>query len=204
MAYADAWILHFFGSLVPRCWLAQQPRAAALQGRDEPGTSDAYVSKDDVAVTDLKAEDFEVYEDDKLQTVEGFQLVTARAPIPQTERINSTNVRDMRQEAQDTARVFTLFFDRLFVSLSGSYRARKPIIETMDRVIGPDDLIGVMTPDMSPGSITYSRRTTSIENFVTETWHLGAARSPSGCANVAGADTRGVLRRKRGHARISR
>ena len=134
---------------------------------------DAYVSKEDAAVTDLKAEDFEVYEDDKLQTVESFQLVTARPPNPQSERINSTNVRDMRQEAQDAARVFTLFFDRLFVSLSGSYQARKPIIETMDRVIGPDDLIGVMTPEMSPGSITYSRRTGSIERFVTETWHWG-------------------------------
>jgi VWFA-related protein len=134
---------------------------------------DAYVSKDDVAVTDLKVEDFEVYEDDKLQTVEGFQLVTARPPNPQSERTNPTNVRDMNQEVQDSARVFTLFFDRLHVSLSGSYHARKPIIETMDRVIGPDDLIGVMTPDMSPGSITYSRRTGSIESFVTGNWHWG-------------------------------
>src|SRR5688572_6810474 len=164
----------FVAVVLPALLAAQQPTELP---RFRAGTNlvrvDAYVSKDDVAVTDLKAEDFQVYEDDKLQTVEGFQLVTARAPIPQTERINSTNVRDMRQEAQDSARVFTLFFDRLFVSLSGSYRARKPIIETMDRVIGPDDLIGVMTPDMSPGSITYSRRTTSIENFVTETWHWG-------------------------------
>ena len=134
---------------------------------------DAYVSKDDVAVTDLKAEDFAVYEDDKLQTVENFELVTARAPNPQSERTDPTNVRDMRQEADDSTRVFTLFFDRLFVSLSGSYHARKPIIETMDRVIGPDDLIGVMTPDMSPGSVTYSRRTGSIEQFVTATWHWG-------------------------------
>src|SRR5687768_812349 len=161
------------GLMVPSLILAQQPELPRFRAGTNLVRVDAYVSKDDVAVTDLKAEDFEVYEDDKLQTVEGFQLVTARAPIPQTERINPTNVRDMRQEAQDSARVFTLFFDRLFVSLSGSYHARKPIIETIDRVIGPDDLIGVMTPDMSPGSITYSRRTSSIENFVTETWHWG-------------------------------
>lgn len=134
---------------------------------------DAYVSKDDVAITDLKAEDFEVYEDDKLQTVESFQLVTARPPIPQSERINPTNVRDMSQEVQDAARVFTLFFDRFFVSLSGSYHARKPIIETLDRVIGEDDLVGVMTPEMSPTAITYSRKTTSIEKAVTDTWYWG-------------------------------
>ena len=154
---------------------------AAQQPEDLPrfraGTNlvrvDAYVSKDDVAVTDLKAEDFIVYEDDKPQTIEAFELVTARSPNSQSERTNPTNVRDMRQEAGDAARVFTLFFDRLFVSLQGSYQARKPIIETLDRIIGPDDLIGVMTPEISPGAITYSRRTRSIENFVTETWHWG-------------------------------
>ena len=160
--------------VAPALLAAQQPTELP---RFRAGTNlvrvDAYVSKDAAAVTDLKAEDFEVYEDDKLQTVENFELVTARPPNPQTERTNPTNVRDMRQEVQDSARVFTLFFDRLFVSLSGSYQARKPIIDTMDRVIGPDDLIGVMTPELSPGSITYSRRTGSIESFVTKTWHWG-------------------------------
>jgi VWFA-related protein len=160
--------------VLPALLAAQQPTELP---RFRAGTNlvrvDAYVSKDDVAVTDLKVEDVEVYEDDKLQTVESFQLVTARPPNPQSERTNPTNVRDMRQEVQDSARVFTLFFDRLHVSLSGSYHARKPIIETMDRVIGPDDLIGVMTPDMSPGSVTYSRRTGSIESFVTGNWHWG-------------------------------
>src|SRR5687767_13894550 len=159
--------------VLPAVLVAQQPELPRFRAGTNLVRVDAYVSKDDVAVIDLKAEDFEVYEDDKLQTVEGFQLVTARAPIPQTERINPTNVRDMRQEAQDSARVFTLFFDRLFVSLSGSYQARKPIVETLDRVIGPDDLIGVMTPDMSPSNITYSRRTSNIERFITDTWHCG-------------------------------
>ena len=138
---------------------------------------DAYVSADGKAITDLRAEDFQVFEDDKLQTVENFELITARAPIPQSERINPTNVRDMRQEAQDSARVFTLFFDRFYVSLSGSYHARKPIIETLDRVIGPDDLIGVMTPEMSPSAITFSRKTTSIEKAVTDTWYWGTRDS---------------------------
>lgn len=134
---------------------------------------DAYVSVDGVAVTDLKPEDIEVYEDDKLQRIESLELIEARAPNPQSERTNPTNVRDMRQEAADAARVFTLFFDRFHVQLSGSYHARKPIIETLDKVIGPDDLVGVMTPEMSPSLITYSRRTASIERLVTDTWFRG-------------------------------
>jgi VWFA-related protein len=134
---------------------------------------DAYVSKDDVAVTDLKAEDFALFEDDKPQQIENFQLVVARRPNPQSERTDPTNVRDMNQQVEDAARVFTLFFDRFHVQLSGSYNARKPIIDTLDRMIGPDDLVGLMTPEMSPGSVTYSRRTGSIERAVTDTWHWG-------------------------------
>ena len=114
-----------------------------------------------------------LFEDDKPQQIENFQLVQARAPNPQSERRDPTNVREMNQQTEDAARVFTLFFDRMFVQVSGSYRARKPIIDTLDRVIGPDDMVGVMTPEMSPGSITYSRRTGSIERAVTDTWHWG-------------------------------
>ena len=159
--------------VLPAVLVAQQQELPRFRAGTNLVRVDAYVSKDDVAITDLTVEDFEVYEDDKLQNVESFQLVTARPPIPQSERHNPTNVRDMLQEAQDSARVFTLFFDRFFVSLSGSYHARKPIIETLDRVIGPDDLVGVMTPEMSTSAITYSRKTTSIEKAVTDTWHWG-------------------------------
>jgi VWFA-related protein len=163
-----------FGVVIPAILAAQQPEDLP---RFRAGTNlvrvDAYVSKDDVAVTDLTADDFAVFEDDKPQQVEAFELVTARAPVPQSERTNPTTVRDMQQDVSDAARVFTLFFDRMFVSLSGSYHARKPIIETIDRVIGPDDLIGVMTPEVSPTAVTYSRRTGSIERYVTENWIWG-------------------------------
>lgn len=134
---------------------------------------DAYVSKDDVAVEDLAAEDFVVYEDDRLQNVESFELIKARPPVPQSQRNNPTNVRDMRQDVAGAARVFTLFLDNFFVSIEGSYQARKPIIETLDRVIGEDDLVGVMTPETPTSAITYSRKTTSIENALTKNWHWG-------------------------------
>ena len=161
------------GLIVPVLLSAQQPDLPRFRAGTNLVRVDAYVSKDDVAVTDLKAEDFEVFEDDKPQKIESFTAVTARAPNPQTARVDPTNVRDMDQQVASAARVFTLFFDRWQVSLSGSYHARKPIIETLDRVIGPDDLVGVMTPEMSPSSITYSRRTGSIERAVTDTWHWG-------------------------------
>ena len=134
---------------------------------------DAYVSKDGVALEDLRADDIEVYEDDKLQKIEAVELVKARGPIPQSERINPTTVRDMRQDAADAARLFTLFVDRFHVSVAGSFHANKPIIATLDRVIGQDDMVGVMTPEMSASSITYSRRTSNIERYLTDSWAWG-------------------------------
>ena len=168
------------GLAVPALLLAQQPPQPEMP-RFRAGTNlvrvDAYVSKDSVALLDLKAEDFTVFEDDKPQKIENFELIEARRPNPQTERIEATNIRDMNQQASSATRLFTLFFDRWHVQLTGSYRARKPIIDTLDRVIGPDDLVGVMTPEMSPGAITYSRRTGSIEREVTDNWTWGVKNS---------------------------
>ena len=66
---------------------------------------DAYVSKDGVALTDLTQDDFLVFEDDKVQPIESFDLIAARAPNPQSERTNPTNVRDMRQQAAEAGRI---------------------------------------------------------------------------------------------------
>jgi len=159
-------------------WLAAQGQPEQPMPRFRAGANlvrvDAYVSKDDVALTDLKAEDFSLFEDDKPQQVENFELVLARRPNPQSARTDPTNVRDMQQQAADSARLFTLFFDKWHVQLAGSYHAKKPIIDTLDRIIGPDDLVGLMTPEMSPSSVTYSHRTSSIERTVTDTWTWGA------------------------------
>jgi len=152
---------------------AQEPQTPRFRAGANLVHVDAYVAKDGVALTDLRPNDIEVYEDDKLQTIESVELIKARGPIPQSERINPTTVRDMQQDAASAARLFTLFFDRYHVSVAGSYHANKPIVQTLDKVIGQDDMVGVMTPDMSPTSITYSRRTSNIERYVTDTWAWG-------------------------------
>jgi VWFA-related protein len=134
---------------------------------------DAYVSRDDAALTDLTPDDFLVYEDDRLQRVEAFELIRARAAVPEPERLDVNNTRDMRQQVSDAARVFTLFFDPLYVSVSGSFALHKPLVETLNKVIGPDDMVGAMTPDLPPSAITYSARTESIEQFVSKYWMWG-------------------------------
>lgn len=161
------------GLVLPAVLLAAQEPLPRFRAGANLVRVDTYVSKDSVPVTDLKAEDFTVYEDDKPQKVETFEVVQVRASLPQTARLDPTSVRDMRQDTQDAARVFTLFFDRHFVQLSGSAAARGPVIDALDKIVGPDDMIGAMMPGMAPTAVTYSRKTGSIERFLTETWHWG-------------------------------
>ena len=118
------------GLAVPALLVAQQPDQQLPRFRAGANLVrvDAYVSKDNVALTDLTAADFTVFEDDKPQQIESFSLIQARRPNPQTERTDPTTVRDMQQQAADSARLFTLFFDRWSVQVSGSYRAVQSLL----------------------------------------------------------------------------
>ena len=80
--------------------------------------------------------------------------------MPQDARRDPNNVADMRAMMMDpNARVFALFLDLTHVSLAGSHEIRKPLTNLLDRAIGPDDLVGVMTPAMSALDVTFSRKT---------------------------------------------
>src|SRR6185503_20467433 len=68
---------------------------------------------------------------------------------------------------------FVLFLDVFHVGLGGSYNIRKPLVDALDRVIGPDDLVGVMTPDMSPSDIAFARKTTTIDGMLRRYWYWG-------------------------------
>ena len=134
---------------------------------------DTYVSVNGVALTDLKPEEIEVFEDDRPQRLESLELFTARGSATAVTRSEPTTIDGMRDAAADAARLFTVFFDRFHVSVAGSYRANKPIVESLDKIIGPDDMIGVMTPEMSPSAVTYSRRPASVERMITDHWAWG-------------------------------
>ncbi len=57
--------------------------------------------------------------------------------------------------------------------LSGSFHARKPLVQLLDRVIGQDDMVGVMTPEMSARNLTLARRTETIEGILKDNWFWG-------------------------------
>lgn len=135
---------------------------------------DAYVMQDGVAVRDLTAEDFEILEDGVPQKVAAFEHVLVQGRTPQETRREPQTVAESRAMAEDPrARVFVIFLDTYHTSLFGSHRIRRPLVDFLDRVIGPDDLFAVMTPDMSARDIALARKTATVEGMLSRHWPWG-------------------------------
>jgi hypothetical protein len=152
----------------------QEPRAPRFRGGANLVRVDAYISHDGAPVLDLKAQDFEVLEDDVPQRVEDLELIQVAPPAPQNERVEPNTVAESRAMAQEPdARVFVLFLDTWHVQVAGSYRAASPITGLLDRVIGRDDLVGIMTPDMSARNLTLARKTGTVAGMLKNNWSWG-------------------------------
>src|SRR5262245_34169106 len=132
---------------------------------------DVYPTRNGMPLADLTSADFEVIEDKVPQKIEQFERIVIRAAGSQDTRREPNTVAESRQAALDPrARVFVLLLDINHVELAASRAIRAPLIEALERLIGPDDLIAVMTPEMSARDITFARRTTAIEGFLSRYW----------------------------------
>ncbi|MBK5295824.1 MAG: VWA domain-containing protein, partial [Vicinamibacteria bacterium] len=90
---------------------------------------------DGQAVTDLTADDFEVREDGVPQAVTGVEHV-----------------------ALERSRVVVVFLDT-YHSDTAAVRAIHPsLVRLLDAVLTPDDVIAVMTPEMSARDVTFARK----------------------------------------------
>lgn len=159
--------------------------SASFQGQEQPPQPtfrteanyvrvDVYPTRDDAPVADLTQADFEVLDNGTPQKIEQFERVVIRAAGPQEARLEPNTVRESRAILEDSrARVLVIFFDTHHVDLVSSRRIRKPLTDFLSRVIGTDDLVGMMTPYMAATDVTFGRRTGSIENFLTQVWPWG-------------------------------
>lgn len=130
---------------------------------------DMYPAKDGKPVTDLLPSEVEVVEEGRPQTIVHFEHVSLAGPRARSAREASAN--ELQRVAQDPrARVFVLFLDPRHVDVQGSMAARRPLIDALNALIGGDDLIAVMTPEMSPRGLTFTRRTGSIEQLLETHW----------------------------------
>ena len=106
-------------------------------------------------------------EDGKPQTIEAVDFIDHPAWTPLGERRDPNSQRDGFELAKDPSyRVFVLYLDAFHVDVAGSHRLRVPLGELLNRMLGPKDLFGVLTPAQSPkdlllGQLTQTHRTNS-------------------------------------------
>jgi VWFA-related protein len=167
----------------PRPAASQGPPAAPGQKPDQPLTFrtganlvrvDVYPTRNGQPVVDLTAADFEIAEDGVPQKVDTFEHVVVRPAGPQAERIEPSSQREMLQAAENPRnRVFVMFLDQTHVRFEDSHAISEPLIRLINRILGPDDLVGVMTPDMSASEVVLSRRTEVTEERLRTHWRWG-------------------------------
>ena len=139
---------------------------------------DAYITRDGVPVTDLTADDFEVFEDNVPQKVDTFERVQVVSAGPSSERREpSTRAESLEMAANPRARVFVIFLDIYHTDMASSRRIRSSLVKMLDRIIGAEDLIGFMTPQMTPDQVTLARRTQTLEALLDQAWPWGVRDS---------------------------
>ncbi len=139
---------------------------------------DVYATTGNSPVLDLRQNDFQVYENGVLQRIESFEHIVSRAPVPEAERVEPRS----DQEAQDALadlsnRLFVVLFDTLHTP--GYQVGDKLAAPTYDptsvgralttflhRSIGEDDLVAIMTPEMSLSSLRFTRRPSRFDEFL--------------------------------------
>ena len=161
-----------------------------------------YATEDGQAVNDLRAEEIEVLEDGVPQKLENFEHVLVRTATPQDARVEPDGVRASREAAGDPrARVFVIFLDTYHTRMEGSANVRQPLVRFLDRVLGPDDLVALMTPEMGASDIALGRKTNVISNILTDEWWGRRARLADNdpkedlydtCASATGPISRGT------------
>ena len=149
----------------------QDPRQPTFRSGANYVRVDMYATRDGQPVNDLTASDLEVLEDGIPQKIEDFEHVVVRSAGTSASRVEAGGLRESREAAGDPrARVFVIFLDTYHTQLEGSAIMRKPLVAFLDRVLGPDDLVALMTPEMAGSDIALGRKTDVIERIVSEEW----------------------------------
>lgn len=152
----------------------QQPRQPPIRTQASYVRVDVYPTRDEQPVLGLRADDFEVFEDGTPQAITAFEHVQITSGGPQSQRLEPNSVDASRQAAMNPrSRVFIVYLDAPHVTIEGTWQIREPLIRLIDQILGPDDLVGIMTPEMSPQQMTLARKTEVVEKGLRTAWPWG-------------------------------
>ena len=116
-------------------------------------------------VTDLKQEDFEVFEDNQPQSVEQFRLIKVDGnpkPGDPPPRVIRNRDDEETEAARDDVRIFAILLDDYHVRRSNSVSVREPLTRFIQTQLRPNDMIAVMYPLTPVFDVSFTRDHASI------------------------------------------
>lgn len=135
---------------------------------------DVYPTRNGEVVPDLTAVDFEVAEDGAAQRVDSCEFVRVETGGPMAVRREpDTTASALAMAEEARARVFVTFLDTYHVGTGGSARMRTALSGFLRRMLGPEDLVGVMAPQMAARDVALARRTDAVEAALDNEWFWG-------------------------------
>ena len=153
----------------------QEPPPTAAQQRPvfRGGTHfvrvDAYPTQDGKIVEDLKPEDFEVLEDGTPQQIDSFDFVRFDTFTPDASRRDPSTQREGFDMAADPRyRVFVIFVDMVYSGKTDIWYIQQPLVQFLDRILGPQDLFGFLTSRNSVKDLVLGRKSTVIQAQITD------------------------------------
>ena len=198
----------FFVILVPERgpWAASQAQEQqTTQAQQRPvfrgGTHfvrvDAYPARDGRIVEGLKPEDFEILEDGKPQAIESFDFVRFDTFTPEAERRDPVNQQAGFDLAGDPRyRVFVIFVDLAFSNAAGAVVDRTsldqiqgPLVGFLDRVLGTQDLVGLLSSRNGVKDLVLAQKTTVTRAQIQELWRVGLGRDDADEIDKCGCGT---------------
>jgi len=130
---------------------------------------DVHASTKGTAVLDLTRDDFEVREEGAPQVIDAFERIDIPAS-GQSQRAREPNTiaqsRDLVQGSR--ARVFVMFLDVPHVTGDAARSIGPRLANAMEGLVGPDDLVGLMTPDMKATDVTFGRGGDTVASILSK------------------------------------
>jgi VWFA-related protein len=143
----------------------QNPQRPVFRAGTHVVSVDAYPVRDGRILEGLTVEDFEILEDGVPQIVETLQYVAFQPWNPEALLRDPNTVGEMFRLAADPRyRVFVLYYDVYHVPFDGEIRLRQPLRQMLDRMLGPRDLFGLLTPRQSPSQLTLGQQAETVQN----------------------------------------
>ena len=126
---------------------------------------------DGTLVSDLAKADFEIREDGVPQDIRTFELVSIAGNSSRATPIQPRSVRDANQmvTTNQRARLFVVFLDTYHLHPISVHHIRGALVRLLDRMLDPEDMVAVMTPEMSGASLAFGRGSGNVAALL-ERW----------------------------------